>query len=141
MHPVLSVQEAQAQLPILIARAAQSAEPCYIEHNGKTVAVLISLQEWQRREQSQSAAAPAAQEQERRVRAYQKKLQQLGPDYWLPPDQQARLQELVEKEDNGEALTAAERKELRRLLRRHEQLLVKRAAVMHTSRRQRWNTQ
>jgi hypothetical protein len=64
-----------------------------------------------------------------RIRAYQKKLKQLGPEYWLPLDQQARLKELVEKEDGGESLTSTERKELRQLLKRHEELMVKRAAV------------
>jgi PHD/YefM family antitoxin component YafN of YafNO toxin-antitoxin module len=39
MSTRISVQEAQTQLPQLIARAAQDAEPCYIESNGKAVAV------------------------------------------------------------------------------------------------------
>lgn len=131
MNTKLSVQEAQAQLPQLIARAAQDAEPCYIESNGKAVAVLVSLRQWQRRVQGSSDTATAAKAQERRVRAYQKRMQQLGPDYWLPPDQQVRLKELVDKEDSDAALTPAERKELRQLLKRHEQLMVKRAAAMH----------
>jgi PHD/YefM family antitoxin component YafN of YafNO toxin-antitoxin module len=134
MSTRISVQEAQTQLPQLIARTVQEAEPCYIESNGKAVAVLVSLHQWQQREQGSDAAATAAKAQERRVRAYQKRMQQLGPDYWLPPDQQMRLKELVEKEDSGASLTPAERKELRQLLKRHEQLMVKRAAAMHALR-------
>ena len=61
-------------------------------------------------------------------------MQQLGPDYWLPSAQQAHLQELVEKDDSGTVLTPAERKELRQLLKRHEQMMVKRAAAMHALR-------
>ena len=134
MSTRLSIQEAQVQLPQLIAHAVQDAEPCYIESNGKAVAVLVSLQQWQRRVQGDSDAAPTATPQERHIRAYQQKMQQLGPDYWLPAAQQARLQELVEKDDSGTVLTPVERKELRQLLKRHEQIMVKRAAAMHALR-------
>jgi len=96
--------------------------------------VLVSLRQWQQRKQGSDAAATAAKAQERRVRAYQKRMQRLGPDYWLPPDQQMRVKELVEKEDSGAALTPGERKELRQLLKRHEQLMVKRAAAMYALR-------
>ena len=50
MSKTLSVWEAQTQLPELVTRAAQDSEPCYIEHNGKAVAVLVSLRQWRRRE-------------------------------------------------------------------------------------------
>jgi len=130
MSTTLSVREAQAQLPELVTRAVKDAEPCYIERNGQTVAVLVGLQAWRQAQSPGEAAARAVQQQERRVRAYQKKLRQLGPEYWLPPEQQAQLKELAEKEDAGESLTRAERQQLRRLLKRHEQLLIKRAAAM-----------
>ncbi len=131
MSTTLSVHEAQAQLPELVARAARDAEPCYIEDNGQPVAVLVSLRSWQRRARGNGEDAPTiAEEQERRLRAYQKLMEQLGPEYWLPPEQQARLKELVEKEDSGEPLTTAEQKELRRLCKRHEHLMVKRASAM-----------
>ena len=135
MSTTLSVQEAQEQLPELVARAVKDAEPCYIRRNGRTVAVLVSAREWRRREQGNGDAHTASvKEQERRVRAYQKKMKQLGPEYWLPSDQQARLKELIEKEDFGEPLTRTERKELRQLLTRAEQLMVKRAAAMQAMR-------
>ena len=130
MSTTLSIQEAQEQLPELVARAAKEAEPYYIARNDKIVAVLVSLRTWQRQKQDTSAAATAAKGQDRHVRAYQKKLKQLGSDYWLSTEQQARLKELVQKEDCGELLPPAERKELRHLLKRHEQLMVKRAAAM-----------
>jgi prevent-host-death family protein len=131
MSTTLSVSEAQAQLPELVARAARDAEPCYIEEHGRPVAVLVSVRSWQGRAHRQGADAPAvAEEQERRRRAFERRMAQLGPDYWLPSDQQARLKKLVEKEDSGEPLTAAEQKELRRLSKRHEQLMVKRASAM-----------
>jgi Spy/CpxP family protein refolding chaperone len=98
------------------------------------VAVLVSLHQWQRHVQGSSNNATAAKDQERRVRAYQKRMQQLGPDYWLSSDQQTRLKELVEKEDSDTALIPAERKEMRQLLKRHQQLMVKRAAAMHALR-------
>jgi prevent-host-death family protein len=133
MSTTLSISEAQAQLPELVARAASDAEPCYIEDNGQAVAVLVSVRSWQRRGRHHGEdASNAAEEQERRLRAYQKQMEQLGADYWLPPDQQARLKELVEQEDSGEPLSSAEQKELRRLCKRHEQLMVKRASAMLT---------
>src|SRR5215210_4359963 len=103
MSTTLSVSEAQAKLPELVARAAMDAEPCYIEQNGKPVAVLISLREWQ--QQMRHGAGDrleAAEEQERRIRAYEERVRQLGPDYWLPADQQMRLRELIDKEELGE---------------------------------------
>jgi len=131
MSTTLSVSEAQAQLPELVARAAQDAEPCYIEEHGRPVAVLVSVRSWRDWAHRQGADAPAvAEEQERRRHAYETRMAQLGPDYWLPSDQQARLKELVEQEDSGEPLTIAEQKELRRLSRRHEQLMVKRASAL-----------
>src|SRR5712691_2931514 len=75
MSTSISVQEAQTQLPQLIARTVQDAEPCYIESNGKAVAVLVSLRQWQQRKQGSDAVATAAKAQERRVRAYQKRMQ------------------------------------------------------------------
>ena len=130
MSTTLSIQEAQEQLPELVARAAQDAEPYYIARNGERVAVLVSLRTWQQRKQDTSNTATAAKAQERHVRVYQKKLKQLGSDYWLSSEQQARLKELVQKDDCGESLSPTERKELRHLLKRHEQLMVKRAAAM-----------
>jgi PHD/YefM family antitoxin component YafN of YafNO toxin-antitoxin module len=135
MSTTLSVKEAQTQLPELVARAARDDEPCYIEHNGEAAVVLVSLRQWQRRgDGHEDAPASTAEDQEHRIAAYQEKLAQLGPDYWLPADQQARLKELVEKQELGAPLTSAEGKELRRLLKRHEQLLVKRASALHAMR-------
>jgi prevent-host-death family protein len=94
MSATLSVREAQAQLPELVARAARDAEPCNIEDNGEAVAVLVSLRSWQRRARRHGeGTSAAAEEHEHRLRAYQRQMEQLGPDYWPPPDQQARLKE------------------------------------------------
>ena len=135
MSTILSVREAQVQLPELVARATKNDELCYIEHNGKPVAVLVSLRGWQRHERSEGdASTVSAKGQEHRVRAYQKRTKQLGPDYWLPPDQQVRLKELIEKEDSDIPFTPAEQRELRQLLKRHERFMVKRAAAMQAMR-------
>ena len=61
MSTRISVQEAQTQLPQLIARTVQDAEPCYIESNGKAVAVLVSLRQWQQREQGSNARVAMSQ--------------------------------------------------------------------------------
>lgn len=126
MSTTLSIDEAQARLPDLVARAATEAEPCYIERDGKAVAVLVSLREWEQR----SRDASAAEERSRRIDAYQQRLQQLGPEFWLSPDQQARLTLLTERQELDEPLTPAERRELSRLVKRHEALLARRALAM-----------
>ena len=128
MPTALSIQEAQAQLSKLVAQAARGAGPCYIKQNAKEVAVLVGLQSWRARRPGKSA--PPASAQARSLRAYRKRLNQLGPDFWLRPEEQLRLRELIEKEDVGAALTNAERRELRRLLRLHERLFIKRAAAL-----------
>jgi prevent-host-death family protein len=135
MSTTVSISEAQVRLPELVARAAADAEPCYIEQEGEAVAVLVSLREWQQRTRDASGEPRTdAEEQERRIRAYQQRMQHLGPEYWLTADQQARLRALIEKEELGEALTPAEEKERHRLLKRHEQLMVKRASAMQLRR-------
>jgi prevent-host-death family protein len=132
MSVKVTVRQLQEQLPELLDRAVERGEECIVQRNGKAVAVLVSLCEWQRIKDDTHAAA--VKEQERRVRAYQKQMKQLGADYWLPPEQQVRLKALVEKEDFGVQLTREEQTELRQLLKRHEQLMVKRAAAMQTRR-------
>jgi len=131
MSITLSLREAQAQLPDLVERAVKHARPCFIRRHGRPVAVLVSLRDWRRGHGGGPSGTASAQE--RRIRAYQRKMGQLGHEYWLPPDHQARLKHLVEKQGGG-PLTGAERKELRLLLRRHEQLMVKRAAAMQAMR-------
>jgi prevent-host-death family protein len=128
----LSIQEAQAQLPHLVEQAARGAEPCYIRQNGKNVAVLVSLRCWRRRQPGKGRRSSTTA-QALSLRAYRKKLSQLGREYWLDPEEQARLRELVEKEDEGAILTIGERRELRGLVKRHERLLLKRAAALQAS--------
>lgn len=129
MSAILSVREAQAQLPDLVARVAKGSAPCTIRRRGRPVAILVSLAEWRRRTKDERHAA-AAKDQQRRLRAYQIKMNRLGPEYRLAPGEQAQLKELVEREDSGEPLTGGERRELRQLLRRQEELMVKRALAM-----------
>src|SRR4051794_35195434 len=79
MSTTLSVSEAQAQLPELVARAAQDAEPCYIDEHGRPVAVLVSVRSWRDLAHRQGAdASPVAEEEERRPHAYGKRMAPLG---------------------------------------------------------------
>jgi len=54
----------------------------------------------------------------------------LGSLYTLPEASAKRLKELVEKEDEEEHLTIAEKHELKQLLKEHEELMVKRAQAL-----------
>lgn len=131
MSAVLSVQEAQAKLPDLIAQVSKGSSPCYIRRKGRLVAILVGLAEWRRRTSDKGRATSVhAKGQDLRFRAYQMKMKRLGPDYWLDPDQKVQLKELTEKEDSGEPLTREEQRELRQLLRQQEKLMVKRALAM-----------
>ncbi len=131
MSTTLSVGEAQEQLPEIITRIAGEAGPYYLEQGGTTVAVLVSPRAWRRHEDVPGRhPTTGAQEQERRLQVYERKMKQLGAEFWPTPEQQARLKELVARDDAGETLDRAERQEMRRLLRVHEQMMVKRAAAM-----------
>src|SRR5437868_4178652 len=92
----ISVRQAQADLPDLISRALRGKEPCFIQQQGKTVAVLVSPRVWQARQRRLSQETNG--DQESRLRAYEAKLKQLGAEYWLSAVQQQRLKELVEKD-------------------------------------------
>jgi len=54
----------------------------------------------------------------------------LGRRYTLPPAKAKRLKELVEKEDEEEYLTPAEKRELKQLLKEHEELMLQRAQAL-----------
>ncbi|MBM3239162.1 hypothetical protein FJZ31_22945 [Candidatus Poribacteria bacterium] len=59
-----------------------------------------------------------------------KRAKQLGRLYTLPEASAKRLKELVEKEDGEEHLTISEKRELKQLLKEHEELMVKRAQAL-----------
>jgi antitoxin (DNA-binding transcriptional repressor) of toxin-antitoxin stability system len=128
MTTKISMRQAQEELPDLVGRAARDREPCFIQQRGKTVAVLVGLRAWQARQRRIPKGAD--RDRESRLRAYEAKMKRLGPEYWLSAVQRQRLKELVEKDDASEHPTGEERRELRLLLKRHEQLLVKRAAAI-----------
>ena len=86
MSVKVTVRQLQEQLPELLDRAVKSGEEYIVQHHGKAVAVLVSLRQWRRIKDDTHTAA--VKERERCIRAYQKKMKQLGPDYWLPPEQQ-----------------------------------------------------
>ena len=68
----ISVRQAQADLPDLIGRALRGKEPCFIQQQGKTVAVLVSPRVWQARQRRLSQETNG--DQESRLRAYEAKL-------------------------------------------------------------------
>jgi antitoxin (DNA-binding transcriptional repressor) of toxin-antitoxin stability system len=128
MATKISMRQAQAELPDLIGQTVRDKEPCFIQQKGKTVAVLVGLPAWQARQRR--TREEMDRNQKSRLRAYETKMKRLGPEYWPAEDQQKRLRELVEKDDSGEPLTREERGELRLLLKRHEQFMIKQAAAM-----------
>jgi antitoxin (DNA-binding transcriptional repressor) of toxin-antitoxin stability system len=141
----ITVRQAQEQLPELLDHTVESGEECIIERDGQEYAVLISARAWRQRDQSsrarhRSEAVGASgldssvshglegqSDPDPRLREIGAKLDALGPEYRLPPEKQARAEELLAK---GGDLDRAERRELRALLRESDAIMLRRAEAL-----------
>jgi len=106
----VNVSQLREQLPELLDRAVQDDEVCLIERNGEPYAVIVSIREWRRQ-------------------TIGKRLDSLGPQYRLSKEQQRRMEELLARGNEGH-LTRAERSELNALLRKSEEVMLRRAEAM-----------
>lgn len=125
MNSKVSVRKAQDNLTELFARAERAGERFVVERNGKPLGAIISVADLERIERlTRDEDGETAEQRARRL------ARKLGRRYTLPPARAKRLKELVEKEDEEEHLTAAEKRELKQLLKEHEELMVKRAQAL-----------
>ncbi|MBI1930860.1 type II toxin-antitoxin system Phd/YefM family antitoxin [Candidatus Poribacteria bacterium] len=130
MGSKVAVRDAQDKLTELFARAEGAGERFVVEHNGKPLGALVSLADLERIER---LVSDENGRQGKRKPVEQRELRlpkKLGRQYTLPPAKANRLKELVEKEDEEEHLTVAEKCELKQLLKGHEELVVQRAQAL-----------
>jgi len=106
----VSLRELEQQLPMLLEKVAEDGEECVVQRNGKDYAVIISVQHWRRRNLRRSLDA-------------------LGPSLRLDKAKQARAEYLLAARASR-PLTAAERRELRSLLRESNKVLRRRTAAL-----------
>ena len=104
------LRELEEQLPALLDLVARDGEECVVQRNGKDYAVIISVQEWRRRNVG-------------------RRLDALGANLRLDAVRQARAEHLLAVKSHR-ALTAAEQRELRSLLRESDAILRRHAAAL-----------
>jgi hypothetical protein len=78
---------------------------------------------------SRELPTPAEVQEMDRLRTIGKRLDARGPEYRLSAEQQARIEELLEKNKGG-LLSRAERRELNALLREADEIMLRRAEAL-----------
>src|SRR5437868_987495 len=110
MSVKVSLQEAQHDLSGLLNQLAATGEEFIVQHNGKDCAVIVSAKQWRRRKAAEKLdAADAAQR--------------------LSGDLQTRAQILLAAKKQR-SLTAAERKELAKILKECDAIMTRRAKAL-----------
>jgi PHD/YefM family antitoxin component YafN of YafNO toxin-antitoxin module len=110
MSHKVSLRQLQDQLPELLEQVINTGEECVVQRDGKDYAVLVDARQWRRR-------------------TVGRRLDDLGIPYRLPKAKQARAEELLARRAQR-SLTPAERRELQRLLRECDAILLRRAAAL-----------
>jgi antitoxin (DNA-binding transcriptional repressor) of toxin-antitoxin stability system len=106
----VSLHEVEHPLPALLQRVATNGEECVVQRNGRDYAVIVSVQQWRRR-------------------TVGRQLDAQGASLRLDQDKQARAEELLAARATRR-LTAAERRELRALMRESDLVLRRRTAAV-----------
>jgi antitoxin (DNA-binding transcriptional repressor) of toxin-antitoxin stability system len=128
----VTVHQLRDQLPELLERAVQSGQECIIQRDGEDYAVIVSAGQWLQRKERDERAAPTAttaDEEEARSREVGQRLDTLGPEYRLPPERQARIEELLARRETT-SLTPAERLELEALVAQCDEIMLRRAQAL-----------
>ncbi len=105
-----TVRQLRERLDDYLVKAVEQGEPCVVRRNGKDYAVVVSHEEWSLRELGQ-------------------RLDALGSDYRVPPETQTRADELLATQSQR-PLTRDERRELNRLLKQCDRVMLRRAQAM-----------
>jgi prevent-host-death family protein len=125
MTTVIAVNEARSQFSKLVQRAAENGERFVVERKGRPVAAIISIKDLERLDHPEENIIES-DAQEEKVRWLAK---QLGARHQLPKRKQERLSQLIDKQEK-EALSAEEKKELHRLLKQCDRVMLKRARTL-----------
>ena len=108
MSVKITLNQLRDQLPELLDRVVNSGEEYVVQRNGQDCAVIIDARHWRRCITG-------------------KRLDAAGPDYRLARTKQSRAEALLAAQQ-VQALTALERRELRKLLRECDAILARRTA-------------
>ena len=109
-----SVRQFRERMDEYLAKAVEDDEPCVLQRNGKNYAVVVSHDEWEMNELGRHLDA-------------------LGPEYQVSPESQRRAEVLLDQQGRR-ALSKAERRELDRILKESDQVLLRRAKAMESTR-------
>lgn len=109
-----SVRQFRERMDEYLAKAVEEDEPCVLQRNGKNYAVVVSHDEWEMNELGRHLDA-------------------LGPEYRVSPESQRRAEELLDRQSRR-PLTKTERKELDRILKESDQVLLRRAQALESMR-------
>lgn len=130
MSRKVTIRKAQDHLSDLLARAEQSGERFVVERNGKPVGAIVSVADLKCVERLAGKANGRQAKPETVEQRARRLAKALGRRHTLPPDKSRRLRDLIEREDAEESMTVSEKRELKHLLREHEQLVIKRAQAL-----------
>ncbi len=105
-----TVRQVKERFEDYLVKAVEEGEPCVVQRNGKNYAVLVSHDEWERRE-------------------FGRQLDALGEGYRVSLECQKRAEELLAEQGRRE-LTAEERRELRQLGKEFDKVMLRRSKAM-----------
>jgi prevent-host-death family protein len=110
MSVKVSLHQLQDRLPELLDQVVKTGEEYVVRHNGKDCAVIVSTRLWRRR----NAAL---------------RLNALGSRFRLSRQKQTRVEELLAA-NQQRSLTPAEERELKRLLRECDAVMLRRTSAL-----------
>ena len=109
-----TVRQFRERMEEYLAKAVEEDEPCVLQRNGKNYAVVMSHEEWEMIELGRHLDA-------------------FGPEYRVSPESQRRAEELLDQQGRR-PLTKTERRELARILKESDQVLLRRAQALESLR-------
>jgi prevent-host-death family protein len=107
----VDMKHLQERLSDVLDQAADSENPLLIQRQGKNDVVIVSARHWRRL-------------------AAGKRVDDLGPSFRFPAAKQRRAEHLLGLKKLGQ-LTAAQRRELQRLLKESDDIMLRRAEALH----------
>jgi PHD/YefM family antitoxin component YafN of YafNO toxin-antitoxin module len=105
-----TVRQMKERFEDYLVKAVEERQPCIVERGGKSYAVLVSHEEWERREIG-------------------RRLDALGEEYRVAPEFQRRAEELL-GEQSRRKLTDSERRELRTLRKEFDRIMLRRSKAL-----------
>lgn len=105
-----SSRDVKARFEDYLTKVVEEGEPCVVQREGKNYAVLVSHDEWERRE-------------------FGRHLDGMGDEYRVPPEIQRRAAELLTAQGQRR-LNADERREVQQLRKVFDRVMLRRSQAM-----------